>query len=140
MVKTRSPGMMRGDTVMLLIQRTTTAAPMSPPAPAIIRRTSMNTYFISGPDLLGPRPRQDRADGCSSLGGAVDGHPETVAGEARIVRRRRREARQPPQDDHADQGGDAAEQDGQLEGDDHVGRDGEGVLAPERDAPHHRRP
>ena len=56
-VKTRSPGMMRGVWVMLSFQRSTTTEASSPPTPATINNTSMKTYFTPAP------PRRRRPGG-----------------------------------------------------------------------------
>src|SRR5437867_11463908 len=100
---------------------------MSPPAPATMSRTRMKTYFIvasSRPHLFGPGGREDLAHRGAPFRGAVHGHAEPVVGEARIERRRRPQARKAAQQDHADDGGHAPEEDRELEGDHHEGRNG----------------
>src|SRR5262249_21899952 len=133
---------------------------MTPPAPATTSRTRMKTYFIvassayparvvnslrqalgaSRPHLLGSGGGEDLAHRGPPFRRAVHGHPEPVVGEARIERRRRPETRQTPQDDHAEERRDTAEENRELERDHDVRRDRRDGLAAGDEAPLHGRP
>src|SRR5215470_17908044 len=125
----RSPGMIRRVCVMLSFQRMTIAVPQSPAAAPTIRRVRMKTYFkrrapSSRFHFLGAGGAQELVHGGRALRGTVDRHAEAVVGEPGIEGRAGLQTRQPAQHNHADDGGEAAEEHHQLERDDEKGRQG----------------